>query len=127
MPEILWRYGFDKEALEIWLRMTSQDYTRREYPEIAFAALGAVVSGYLGIRPDAANKTIHTRSAVEDDGFAEINYLPLWGGYINLRYQDKTVFALDNLSCSDLTWICDFDGIKKTQAVRAGESLEIKR
>ena len=128
IPEILWRYGADEEALQTWLTMTAPDYDRREYPEVSFAALGAIACGYLGIRPDAARRSLETRSAVLGNGYAEINYLPLWGGHIHLLHEGRDASTLENLTGSALTWNCRFDGAPtQTAQVPAGGTMRLRR
>jgi hypothetical protein len=128
MPEILWRYGADEAAQRIWLAMTSPGYNRREYPEVSFAALGAVAAGYMGVCPDAAESALVTRSAVPDGGFAEINYLPLWGGVIHLRHESKQASVLENLTGRALKWTARFDsGVSKTLDVPAGHTARLRK
>lgn len=123
LPEILWRYGRASEALSIWLAMTDPGYERREYPEISFAVVGAMVNGYMGIRPDAVSRTVYTRSAVPEWQWAQINDLPLWGGRLRIRHDGQGKSVLENLTGSDLTWVADVDGEKKVLTVPIGVEM----
>lgn len=123
VPETLWRYGMDDAARDIWLRMTGPDYPRREYPEVAFAAIGGIASGYMGISPDSVKGTVVTRSAVADGEWAELNRLPLWGGYIHLLHEGKVRSTLANHTGRELRWTARFPGgAEKTVVLPAGES-----
>lgn len=128
LPEILWRYGANEAAEEVFLRMTGPGYQRREYPEVSFAALGAIAEGYMGVRPNATKHELETRSAVQGSAFAELNHLPLWGGHIHLLHEGQEASTLENLTCSDLLWRCRFEGGAAADLlVPAGETRRLRR
>jgi hypothetical protein len=128
VPEILWRYKADEAAFDIFSAMTAPDYLRREYPEISFAALGAIASGYMGAYPNAQTHSLSTRSAILDNGYAELNYLPLWGGHIHLMHEGKTASTLENLTGSDLLWQPVFErGTAKPTHVPAGATIRLSQ
>ncbi len=127
LPEILWRYGVNQAAENMFIRMTSPGYHRREYPEISFAALGAIASGYMGIRPNAMTHQVETLSATGSN-FAQLNYLPLWGGHIHLIHEGEKASVLENLTGEDFTWRCRFsNGEEKRLIVAAGETKRAQR
>lgn len=126
VPEILWRYGLNEDALRIWLTMTAPSYGRREYPEVSFAAVGAMASGYMGIRPDATRHVVQTCSALLGDDWAQMTGLPLWGGTLNLTHEGNRASTLENLTGSDMTWVCHVAGEIKTLHVPAGQVAQAR-
>ncbi len=105
--EIFWRFGLDDMGMEAFLTMTNPDLKRKEYPEVSFAAVGAVVTGLMGIRPNASKGVLHTRSAVNEGEFAQINHLPLWGGEISLLHEGCKQSTLFNQTARPIFWLPD--------------------
>ncbi|NLR61659.1 hypothetical protein HGH93_26390 [Chitinophaga polysaccharea] len=60
LPVILFKQGYWLKASEYILQLTDPATPRREYPEVSFAVLEAIVRGLMGIEPDAAAKRITT-------------------------------------------------------------------
>lgn len=126
VPEILWRYQEDEAAQEHWLRLTSPDCPRREYPEASFCAVGAIAGGYMGILPSAPERSLRTRSAILGDGWASLDYVPLWGGYIHLLHEGRRASTIENFTGGPLTWTCVFEkGNPVTVQVAAGEAKRV--
>jgi len=123
IPEILWRYGRDDDAMRIWLKMTSPDYKRREYPEVSFAAVDAIVCGYMGLRADAAANTLYTRSAAKDGEWAQILDAPVWGGCIDLMHEGKSASELTNRTGRTLLWKARLSGHTAILPVEPGETV----
>jgi len=118
--EIFWRYGLDEKGQEAFLAMTNPDLKRKEYPEVSYAAIGAVITGLMGIRPNAAEGILHTRSTLRDGGFAQINHLPLWGGEISLLHEGRESSTLLNQTARPIAW--QPEGAVAPIAVAAGET-----
>ena len=55
LPEIFYRYGADEAAYAEILALSDPAKKRREYPEVPFAVIGAIATGLMGVRPDAAD------------------------------------------------------------------------
>ena len=51
LPQIFYRYGEKAAAYERMMDLSSPDKNRREYPEVSFAVIGALVSGMMGVEP----------------------------------------------------------------------------
>jgi hypothetical protein len=56
VPIVLFRYGRSDAAYRVLLDMTAPDKPRREYPEVSYAAIAALVSGAMGIEPAHAGE-----------------------------------------------------------------------
>jgi len=48
-PQTLYRYGEKDAAYRIIMDLTRQDKDRRDYPEVSFSVIGAIVTGMMGI------------------------------------------------------------------------------
>ena len=126
MSEVLWDVQMDEAALAIWRRSTAPGYARREYPEVSFAAIGSLVSGYMGLRPDAATRTLSTRSALLGGGWAEAVAVPLWGGEVSLLHKGRHASVLENRTGGPILWTATFEaGAPQTAQVPAGEAVAL--
>ena len=110
-PEILYRYGDHERAFEILLNLCHPDTPRREYPEVSFAVIGAIVNGLMGIEPDATAGTIKTLSRLTgNSSWAEIDFLPVFQNEIKVRHNGNHETILTNVSGDELEWkACFFD------------------
>ena len=121
--EILYRYG-DPEAAYTQIRdLTRAGRERREYPEVSYSVIGALVTGLMGIRVEptlpltdiVAGKPFET--AVETlpqltskTGWAELSNLPVQGNVISVRHEGNRSTSLTNHGKSALNWKAAFSG-----------------
>ena len=122
--EIFWRCGRDDAGRKAFLAMTNPDLKRREYPEVSYAAIGAVVTGLMGVHPSAASGTLETRAALKPGEFAQLNDLPLWGGTVSLLQEGREYSLFINRTGRPLLWLPDRNA--KPVPVAAGETKEYK-
>ncbi len=92
LSEIFYRYGrYDKA--EYWLRLcTSADLRRREYPEVAFACIGAFVFGLMGVKYDYETKTV-TADPKLPNGVTSVQLtgLPVFGKTADISVENGVV------------------------------------
>ena len=124
-PAMLWRYGWDADAMRIWLKMTAEGYERRDYPEVSYAAVESLFCGYMGITADAAKSEVRTRSAADDGEWAEAADFPLWGGFIDLRHEGRKKSILTNRTERDLIWTAETENGAARKQVHAGETVVV--
>jgi len=124
-PEVLWRHGLDSHARAAWLAMTDPGLSRREYPEVSFTAVGALVTGLMGISPDAAISRVVTRSALHDGEWAQLEGLPLWGGDISLLHDGGTRSTIANHTGRALLWLPE--GAAQGIPVKCGETCHFEK
>jgi len=86
-PEILWRYGRNDSAMQSLWKLMDENLSRKEYPEASFCAIGAFATGLMGISPNAASNTIRTISGLVDTDWAELAYIPVFGGEISVSHK----------------------------------------
>jgi len=110
-PEIQWRYGRREQALLSLRRLMDPGLPRKEYPEASYSAVGAVATGLVGIKPDAAHGIIETCSGLSGIDWAELGYVPVMGREISICHEklSKTSFTLE--SGDSVTWRGVFQGI----------------
>jgi hypothetical protein len=110
-PEVFFRYGAHAEAYDLILELSDSSTPRREYPEVSFALVGALVNGLMGIQPEASTGGISTLSRLtEKTPWAEVSHLPVQKNIIRVRHTGRDETRLTNLSGPILTWIARFYG-----------------
>lgn len=115
--EIFYRYGRPDAAYATILDLTRADKQRREYPEVSYSVIGAIVTGMMGVRAEA-DGTVWTRpSLVAQTQWAEIANLPVRSNVITVRHEGKVSTTLTNQSGPALTWAAAFPGSYATLRV----------
>jgi hypothetical protein len=90
LPETLFRLGREEAAYAELLRLCDPATERREYPEVSFAVIGAVATGLLGIRPDARERLVVTRSGLTAaTEWAELRNVPVFGSAVAVRHRGR--------------------------------------
>lgn len=134
--EILYRYGMPDAAYAQMMDLTREGRTRREYPEVCFSVIGAMVTGLMGITVDPVSPF----QALQEDGFtdrivrtlpglgsiawAEMRNLPVRANEVAVRHEGGRKTALTNQTGPALVWQSCFEGSHETllvdgRAVRA--------
>lgn len=124
VPMLLWKYGRDDEAMRVWLKMTDESYQRRDYPEVSYAALEALLCGYMGIGADFDRRILTTRSACAET--SRVTGFPIWNGSVDVCHEEKKKTVITNRSGYDLTWIAEFPSGTKTITVANGKTAECR-
>jgi hypothetical protein len=107
-PEILYCYGFPDVAAAQIVDLSRADRARREYPEVSYSVLGALVTGLMGIDPDA--DSILTVSGLGAIDWAEIANLPVRGNEIGVRHDGGRKTRFTNQKGLAVTWRAGFAG-----------------
>ena len=111
LPELFYRYGFDDAAFARILALTDPDKSRREYPEVPFAVVGAVATGLMGLAPDARSRTLETRSALTAaTPWAALKGVPVFDAVVDVRHDGRTKSSLAVRSGAAIVWKAVFDG-----------------
>jgi hypothetical protein len=107
-PEILYRYGFPDAATAQILDLSREGRDRREYPEVSYSVVGAIVTGLMGIDPDG--DSVRTMPGLGSIAWVEIRNLPVRGNEIAVRHEGgrKTLFT--NQKGPAVIWRAGFVG-----------------
>jgi hypothetical protein len=123
-PEVLYRYGVADLAYDQIMDLTRADRARREYPEVSFSVVGAVVSGLMGVSVDpvtpgreaalldySANAHVMTLSQLTSKtAWAELRHLPVRANDIAVRHEGVSATEFTNLNGPALVWQAAFPG-----------------
>jgi hypothetical protein len=111
LPEILYRYGADEAARAEILALTDPGKSRREYPEVPFAVIGAVATGLMGVTPDARTRTVETRSGLTAaTAWAELRNLPVFDGLVDVRHEGRRRTVLSVRTGGEIVWKAVIEG-----------------
>jgi alpha-galactosidase len=118
LPEIYYRYGRNEAAYAEILKLSDPGKKRREYPEVSFALIGAIAAGTMGIEPDAASRTVATRSRLTAaTEWAALDHIPVLGNVVDVRHSGRKLSTLTNRAGDALNWRAVFEGKWKELAV----------
>jgi hypothetical protein len=125
MPEVLYKYEETEKAYEMLLFVTKNE--RREYPEVSFSTIGAMVAGLMGIEME----TYPHKESIENGGYgeqifttksrltnktkwAEVNHVPIKRNDISVRHDGVTKTTFNNHAGPQLQWKAYFTGFYET-------------
>lgn len=121
-PEILYRYGKAEAAYEQIIDLSREGRVRREYPEVSYSVVGAIVTGLMGIfiEPSAAIADLSpasfetvaiTRPFLNSaNDWVELRNMPLLGAYVSVRHQGNGRTYFTNHGNAFLRWKPEFPG-----------------
>lgn len=127
--EILYHFGDAEDAYAQILDLTHTGRERREYPEVSYSVIGALVNGMMGInvktggttedvihgsRFDAVVETLPQLTA--KTSWVELRNLPVLGGSITVK-EDGHSTAFTNHGKNALVWRAAFSGSYATLVV----------
>jgi len=120
--ETLYRYGDAEAAYAEIMELSRPGRERREYPEVSYAVVGALVSGMMGIqvKPSAALEEIAGGERFEPvvetlpqltakTDWVEMRSLPLFDGMVDVKENHRST-TLTNHTGKILTWRASFAG-----------------
>lgn len=123
-PLILYRNGYHKEAYEQILYLTSPNTKRREYPEVSFGVVEAIVQGLMGIEPDATTGVIATCYNDPNIKTSRIEHLPILRTSIDLSHFGADRSEMTNNGHRSIMWRAEFKGTLKYAEMLDSKSKE---
>jgi hypothetical protein len=139
-PEILYRFGAADVAYDQIMDLSRADRPRREYPEVSYSVVGAVVTGLMGVGVDPvtpgreaalldyfAGQTVMTLPQLTSKtAWAELRRLPVRANDITVRHVGVTATVFTNDRGPAVVWRAAFPGRFDTLAVN-GTGVEASR
>jgi hypothetical protein len=121
--EIFYNYGNPEAAYSQIIDLTREGRKRREYPEVSYSVIGALVTGLMGIRVEptatladlVAGKPFATvvetlPQLTEKTSWAELRNLPVQSTVITVRHEGNQSTTLTNQGPTALEWKACFTG-----------------
>lgn len=105
LPETFYRHDLNEDAFAALLRIMDPKLKRREYPEVSYAAVGAVAEGLMGIVPDARAPVVATLARLPASlDWAELSGVPVFGNTITVRHEKGGTTVFTNVSGPKIRW-----------------------
>lgn len=113
IPIVLFRYGRSADAYKVLFDMTRPDKPRREYPEISYAAVAAIVSGAMGIEPSGAGDNFDVRTLarpLESTDDLAVTSLQIKKNILDIKHTGRETTSIVNRRGPALRWKAEFAG-----------------
>lgn len=113
LPLVLFRYGKPEIASQVLLDLTDPKKPRREYPEVSYAVVSAIISGAMGIEPsrtgDAFDVQTMPRAFPRTDSSA-VSSLRLRGRVLDISHTGSSETRFSNKEGPPIRWMAAFEG-----------------
>jgi hypothetical protein len=113
IPIVMFRYGRSRDAYKVLFDMTRPHKPRREYPEVSYAAVAAIVSGAMGIEPSKAGDNFDLRTLglpLESTDDLAVTSLEIRNHILDVRHTGRKTSSMANRQGSTLRWKAEFAG-----------------
>jgi len=138
--EVLYRYGVPEVAYQQMLDLARDNRSRREYPEVSFSIIGAIVTGLMGVSVDPvapgreeelldyfAGRFVMTLPQLTGQtAWAELRHLPVRGNDISVRHEGQAASVFTNNRGPAVVWRAAFPGAFDTLVVN-GDPVKARR
>jgi hypothetical protein len=112
-PLLLFRYGRTEPAYDILFDLSRPEKPRREYPEVSYAVIAALVGGTMGVAPSRSGDPfdVQTLAQLPSAGDnASLQSLPFRDNLLDIRHIGSLSSSLSNRSGPALRWRAVFQG-----------------
>jgi hypothetical protein len=115
LAQTFYRYGENRAAYERIMDLTRPDKDRRDYPEVSFSVIGAIVTGMMGIEVvdtgNAEGSLLRSISRLpKNSDSAALKGLRIRENLVNLEHVGDRSSTLTNRSGPTLHWQATFSG-----------------
>lgn len=108
-PEVLYEYGRNESAYRILQQLANPESAAAAMPEVSFALVGAIVSGMMGVSPDAPHAAIETLPRLPKSlAWVELAKLPVLQNQLTIRHNGTLETALSNEVGPLIYWKASF-------------------
>ena len=114
IPIVLFRYVRPTDAYKVLFDMTRSDKPRREYPEVSYAAVAAIVSGAMGIEPSDSGDNFDVRTLAQPPASADdlvLTSLQIRNNTLDIKHIGTTATSIVNRQGPALLWKAEFSGL----------------
>ena len=126
LPFLFYREGYWDTARQTILYLADPHTQRREYPEVSFGVVQAVVMGLMGVDVLPGTRTVSTFYRHSGDGGAWLADLPVLGTNISVRHTGRGKSVLSNTGSKALVWRAEFSGMH-TKATVGGRTMPMQQ
>jgi hypothetical protein len=113
VPLTLFRYGRNDAAYEVLADLSSPQKARREYPEVSYSVIEALVSGVMGVQPahkDDAFDVLTLSRLPTDHDRATLSAVSIKKNQLDVTHTGRSSTRLKNMSGPPVRWRAAFPG-----------------
>jgi hypothetical protein len=111
LPHLYYREGYWDTATRTLLYLADPATERREYPEVSFGVVQAIVLGLMGVDPIPGTRTVTTLYRHRGSGSAWLENLPILGTTLTVRHLSPLETTVANTGRRRLVWRAQFSGL----------------
>jgi len=119
LPEVAYRYGRPDAAYAALQRMIDPKLARREYPEVSYGTIGAIVTGLMGVScslpgpgmpgPGLPGNVVATMPRLTaETAWVSLDGLKLWANEVDVHHRGDAETTVRNRRGPALTWEARF-------------------
>jgi hypothetical protein len=108
IPEIFYEYGMIRQAYRELCELMDPSLDRREYPEVSFSVIGAVVTGMMGVSADGTEQISTFSRLSEEMEWAKADEITILGGSIGVEHRGRVETRFVNHGESPVQWKAAF-------------------
>jgi hypothetical protein len=117
IPEVLYRYGRNDRAYGFLLEIAGESFFGKDQGEVAFAVIGAVATGLMGLNPDAPKTTVETLPRLgEALKWAKLLHVPVLRNEISIEHRGIRESILTNSAGPAIQWKVAFPTKESSQS-----------
>jgi hypothetical protein len=110
-PEVAYHYGRHEDAYAALQHLIDPELPRREYPELSYSVIGAVVTGLMGVSCQAPRNVVTTVPRLTGEtAWVSLDGLSLWANRVEVRHRGNVETTLRNEAGPAFTWEARFAG-----------------
>jgi hypothetical protein len=116
LPEVLYRYDRNAAAYRFLLEIAGESFFGKDEGEVAFAVIGAVASGLMGLTPNAPASTIESLPRLGGTlEWAKLARVPVMRNEISIEHRGNKQTTLTNADGPGFHWRASFPAKESTQ------------
>lgn len=113
LPALLFRYGQVDAAYQVLLDLSAENKARREYPEVSFSVIAAIVTGVMGVDPSHPGAPYDVRTLPQPmtkNADLSLASLQIKGNLLDITDHGEASTQIVNRSGPTIRWKAAFKG-----------------
>jgi hypothetical protein len=113
LPALLFRYGQVNAAYQVLLDLSAENKARREYPEVSFAVIAAIVTGAMGVEPSHPGDPFDVRTLsqpITKNADLSLASLHIKGNLLDITDHGEVSMQMVNRGGPTVRWKAAFKG-----------------
>ncbi len=97
LPEVFYSCGEGELGFNLLMKLMDPSLIRRDYPEVSFSAVGATITGLVGLSADAQGRKVVLQPHLPKEvDWVVVDNIPLFNGSINVKIHNHEITVESN-------------------------------